>query len=291
MKVGFLKILQGRPFGLAFALAAILCVAYAVNNRLGSDLLLQTKYFVIIVAPAIVATVFHIWRKPRQWPYSLRQSGIPLGIFCSALCATEFFGNMNDPDDVMSSIAGSMLGVFYGGAVTALGVVCAKQSQMFVEKKQGKASTKKYGLTALVFCVLIAAAVVSHGALWYFTNKDAWLIFIGLLGLSLAYHGFKPDVEDQLNSIIICMLAVTLVTLCAWLLAANEPEAIGATLGFGMGGLCLTSALLSAIALSTPPDKVTGQIIGRANWHALEIYGLFFLIVLAPPSFIEMITE
>ena len=87
------------------------------------------------------------------------------------------------------------------------------------------------------------------------------------------------------------MLAVTLVTLCEWLLAANEPEAIGATLGFAMAGWCLTSALLSAIALSTPPDKVTGQIIGRANWHALEIYGLFFLIVLAPPSFIEMITE
>ena len=291
MKVGFLKILQGRPFGLAFAIAAILCVAYAVNNRLGNDLLLQTKYLVIIIAPAIVAAVFQTLRKPRHWPHSLRQSGIPLGIFCSAVCATEFFGNMSDPDDVMPSIAGSMLGVFYGGAVTALGVVCAKQSQMFVEKKQGKASTKEYGLIALIFCVLIAAAILSDGALWYFTNKDAWFIFIGLLGLSLAYHGFKPEVEDLLNSIIICMLAVTFITLCAWLLAANDPEAIGATIGFGMGGLCLTSALLSAIALSTPPDKVTGQIIGRANWHALEIYGLFFLIVLAPPSLIEIMTK
>ena len=280
-----------NSLGIGLALASLALVTYGVSLHLPIELLVQRKYFVLILLPAICAVMLRAFKEPMSWPLTLQRTGVPLGIFCSAVYSYGFFTNMNDPDDLMPDIASAMLAVLYGGALTALGVVLGAKNRGVSENEKDTVPTMSFAQIAVAFIALIALVAFIEGEYWYFWDKGALLIFGGVLGLTIGLQRFNPKIESILNAIVIAMLALTFVTLCGWLLGINDPKKAGRIVGLGLPGLCLCSALLSAVAIAGPNSQTHNRSLSRTNWHALEVYSLFFLIILAPPSLIEISSE
>ena len=286
MKAG-LKI----ALGVTVALASLVFTALGIAQNLPVELLIQEKYLVLILLPAICTVIARALKDPMSWPLSLQRIGIPLGIFCSSIYAHDFFTSMSDPDDVMPSIAEAILAVLYGGVITAIGIAHGTKNRIMSEIEKGKSRKLHFVLIALVFISLTVLVELAGHRYSPFWDDGALMVFGGVLGLTIALQSFNPEVESILNAIIIAMLAVTFVTLCGWLLATDDPVKTGRIVSFGLAGLCLCSALLAAIAMCGPNDESNNRTLERTNWHALEVYSLFFLVILAPPSLIEIISE
>ncbi len=286
-----MKIAVKKYSAYTMALISIIFVAVGVNKSLPIEFLVQRKYLVLILLPAICAVTFRSLKDLTSWPLTLQRIGIPLGIFCSSVFSYEFFTNMSDPDDVLSSIANAMLAVLYGGAITALGIAHGAKNQEVTGNEEDTTRVWSSILVASVFLTLVALVALFEGEYWYFLQVEALLLLGGVLGLTFAFQNFKPKLDGVLNAIVITMLGVTFLTLCGWLLGEGDPVKTGRTVSIGLSGFCLSSALLSAVAICGPTDQSNNRALERTNWHVLEVYSLFFLVILAPPSLIEIISE
>ena len=67
--------------GVTVALASLVFTALGIAQNLPVELLIQEKYLVLILLPAICTVIARALKDPMSWPLSLQRIGIPLGIF------------------------------------------------------------------------------------------------------------------------------------------------------------------------------------------------------------------
>ena len=252
----------------------------------------------VFYSTLIVTVVFRIFtgiQISKIWHWI----GIPLGITSSATSLVSLVFNATGPDGFEEGIANSILGLGYGLLVSMFGFLVSNGSRgaelrpliafTFGHSHQRYAEIIFRLAVLLLVLLCVTGPIVENNPLGFVGAFDfrAMLIIFGVV-LSCAYFSDSDSRVDRvLTGFVFGCLASVFVGLIGYLFAGLDSEWLSVALAQALIGLSYSGIGFVVVVLMAQTKNLEQSSISLKNWHMLEIYSLWVLMLFAPISLRE----
>lgn len=246
--------------------------------------LLSSDIFLLIYLPVIVFSVF-IWVvAPEQLPDFLKTTGIPIGIFVSLFLFVSDFNASLEPEAFIPAVIKQFMAIFHGCLISALGHLIPSSDR---EPDRQTITVQKRGSLALSLLFPIHCALVTQIDIALYWSWEPFLLFLSPLPLLVLRKSIDEKMRLMIKCMVMVMLGAALISIIAYLNTISDRAGVGPAMAFGILGLLYGSYAILVVTWNIERSSANIQAMIRANWHCLEVFGLYILLIYAPPSIIE----
>ncbi len=253
-----------------------------------ADFLLDFATLFAVFGPVLITSpilFFYGLSVSRLWT----AAGIPIATTASCIGFTMMLENMSDPASIQSATALALGTLFWGGLVSSLGVVFENtQPSATKEIKYNRILVTVMASIPLFFLILSANATNTLSSIFLI---DSFLIVFSpaLFYLGLVWYRGRILVSNELlQMIVVGVLGAVVVALVRYLNALDRhsddlsPLLVGEAIAVGVLGILYGSFALSVAAFCSFSKTFRNVRFAKLNWHLLEVFALWILMVFAP---------
>ena len=273
-----------RRIGVAFSLMGtiflfVACVFFALDfiedvaAFVDEPTIIFVCFPIFVIAPVLRAKGLPVAK-------TLKELGLPLGIFGTLIGACQIVTAGNELDDLNPAIAVLLLTVFYGGLVSVLGRYFDKDEQSEI------IALSNYDLAVCIGIVVLIgwASISSHET---FLNPVALLIFGAFLGLGLVVYNFRKKKLAQLlldagtGATLLCLV----IALIVWF-GNGYPD--GSVLALGTIAIFYgTLIFIITFFISLRTGEYYAVNFDIKIWHIAEAASFFIFLIFAPMNLFQ----
>lgn len=213
--------------------------------------------------------------------------GIPLGVSSSAICLLDLLSNLETSAGFEKAIGVSLISLGYGLTVSMLGhAFCVRDSEQETAFNTLPSIGLKVGIvfTALT-CLMVS--IESQIGLIYVADFSGVLLVISTVLLGVFSSGKKKQADGIMRGFVFGALACVFVGLISYLFSGLDPKGFGPATATALSGLIYAGfGMVITIACLNFNELIQADI-PRLNWHLLEVYALWVLMIFAPMSLRE----
>ena len=244
----------------------------------------------VVVPVLIVAVVLGLFTK-RSVPLVLYQTGIPLGIASSSMCLIELLQTTAEAAGFEQSIAQSMLGLGYGLLISLLGL-----SILNLETPDPKVNAYANSQLPKLLIITGASASILYTAhdmagIGAFLSLPSLLIVLSAILFTV--NGKQPaeKTNSTLAGLVYGALAGVVIGLLGYLFSGMDPKGLGGAVAVALLALTYSGLTFFCVVLWAGEEQLDTKSITIKNWHLIEIYALWVLLIYAPISLRELLIE
>ena len=237
-----------------------------------------------IYLPTCLLSILVIIKSRENLSGMLEAVGIPLGILVSLLLFVSDINSLSEPKDLVPATAQQFMAIFHGCLISALGHLISPHQES--NKNNNEKFNKRVLLMVAITLPICFIALSGVPAQAYFSLEPLLLVLSPIpLLIIRGLDSYSPLLV--IKGVVMVMLGSAFVSIVGFISTLSDVAAMGSSMAFGILGLLYGSFYLFLMSLLMHSTVENRKIMVNANWHALEIYGLFILILCAPPSFLE----
>lgn len=213
--------------------------------------------------------------------------GIPLGITSSATCLLDLLSNLDSPAGFERAIGVSFIGLGYGLTVSMFGQ--AFTARDFPQTQDQKAQSSLGLKSAIGFIVLtcLLVSIENQIGLIYIADFSAFLLLSSTVLLGVFSSGINERADGIMRGFVFGALACVFVGLVSYLFSGLDPKGFGPATATALSGLIYAGFGMVITIVCFNFKDLSQADIPRMNWHLLEIYALWVLMIFAPMSLRE----
>lgn len=263
---------------LFFGLSAV-SFYYSELNLL---LLFEINSFVIVFG--ILAPIVFILRQREvaHWSESTLALGVPLGLLGGTLGVTGMADTLSLAYAAYPASAIMLLTVLYGGIVSAFGYFAVHKAP----PSNGQLPITSLVSILFLFASIIVWMMIDSGGLSLYLSAEAASVFLAVLAwqtFTTKQLSFQRLAEGALFAAILCLI----LALIQWYNSGGlDRDAINLAIN-GLNYGLIIYIVAYVVSLSKEDTRSNTIMIGRANWHWMEVTAFMIFMLFAPETLRE----
>ena len=242
----------------------------------------------IMLAPLFVGSLT-LFLKGRPLHSLYLGAGVPLAVASSCVGFIGMLQNMSDPNAIQSATGLALTTLFWGGLLSSVGFALSLSHH--ADSPRLGSNRRLLAIMALIPIAFILIPIYSVSSLAAFYLPGPLLLVVApamlVIGMS-KLRNRATEIHVLLQLVIIGTLGAVVVALIKYLIAldlfANEGNhlAVGEAIAEGILGLFYGSIILTLAAFCSHEGAFNKTSFLKLNWHLLEIFALWILMIFAP---------
>lgn len=245
------------------------------------------ELFALVLLPLVVATGWRVWSRESHWSSVWFHSGVPLGLLASSISIIGVF-DTSSLEQTRFLVGESLLATFYGGIVSFIGYL--NLGNVCIQREDRRQSNKGKVFVFLLISLITCASMHFFYTVTSFLFLPAFAIIFAFAGAFLLINRDESKRFCQLvcEAMVMASLASVMIAVIYYNFYQGHVETTGIIVVIGvLGPMYGTFAIFICATFFSDKDLREANF-GRINWHLLEIYSFWILMVLAPKSLLEM---
>ena len=242
----------------------------------------------IMVAPLLIGSCTLFLKGRPIYPLYLGAS-VPLAVASSCVGFILMLQNVSRTHEIQTATGLALATLFWGGLFSSLGFIFSLSHD--AEHEDSAIDKKLLAIMASIPIVFVLFSTYSAGSPIVFYLPEPLFIVVApalvVIGTS-KLRNRTAEIHVLLQLVIIGTLGAVVIALIKYLialdLAANEDNhlVVGEAIAEGILGLFYGSTILTVAAFCSYEGAFKKTHFLKLNWHLLEIFALWILMVFAP---------
>ena len=239
----------------------------------------------IMVAPLLIGSCTLFLKGRPIYPLYLGAS-VPLAVASSCVGFILMLQNVSEANEIQTAAGLALTTLFWGGLFSSLGFIFSLSHD--AEHEDSAIDKKLLAIMASIPIVFVLFSTFSAGSPILFYLPDPLFLVVApalvVIGAS-KLRNRTAEIHVLLQLVIIGTLGAVVIALIKYLIALDLEDnkfAVAEAVAEGILGLFYGSIILTVAAFCSHEGVFKKISFLRLNWHLLEIYALWILMIFAP---------